>query len=264
MKKRSVYFLLLLFCFQFSSVISYAQHNEESQQFFQIKTYHFDSLEQQQQTDRFLEQAYLPALHRSGIDQIGVFKPHDADTSTALKTFLLIPFNTLDEFASLSLQLNNDSQYLSDGKAYLEAPHDKPPYHKIESVILKAFEYAPTLMAANLNAPKTERVYELRSYESATEALNRNKVDMFNAGGEVEIFDRLNFNAIFYGNVISGDKMPNLMYMTSFENMESRDAHWKSFRDDSQWEKLSGLEKYQDNVSHSDTYFLKATSYSDL
>lgn len=264
MKKHALYFLLLVFCFQFASATAYGQHSGEPQQFFQIKTYYFNNAEQQQQTDRFLEQAYLPALHRLGIDRVGVFKPHDADTSTALKTYVLIPFKTLDAFASFSRRLNDDSQYLSEGEDYLEASHDDPPYHKITSILLRAFEYAPTLMAADLDNPQTERVYELRSYESPTEALNRNKVDMFNAGGEVEIFDRLDFNAIFYGNVISGDKMPNLMYMTSFEDMESRDAHWDSFRNDPQWEELSAVEKYQDNVSHSDTYFLKAVSYSDL
>lgn len=261
MKKHTLNFLLLIFCFQLVSATAYGQ---KPQQFFQIKIYHFDNAEQQQQTDRFLKQAYLPALHRQGIDQVGVFKPHDANTSTALKTYLLIPFKTLDAFAALSRHLNSDSQYLYDGRKYLEASHDEPPYHRITSTLLKAFEYAPTLMASDLNNPGTERVYELRSYESPTEALNRNKVDMFNAGGEVEIFDRLGFNAIFYANVISGDKMPNLMYMTSFENMESRNAHWDSFTNDPQWEELSAVEKYQDNVSHSDTYFLKAASYSDL
>ena len=43
-------------------------------------------------------------------------------------------------------------------------------------------------------------------------------------GGEIILFDRLDFNAVFYGEVISGSKMPNLMYMTTFDNQESRDA----------------------------------------
>jgi hypothetical protein len=46
------------------------------------------------------------------------------------------------------------------------------------------------------------------------------KVEMFNEGGEIDLFSRLNFNAVFYAEVISGPTMPNLMYMTSFENME--------------------------------------------
>jgi hypothetical protein len=35
---------------------------------------------------------------------------------------------------------------------------------------------------------------------------------------------------VFYAEVLSGLRMPNLMYMTSFENKEDRDAHWKTLR----------------------------------
>ena len=87
---------------------------------------------------------------------------------------------------------------------------------------------------------------------------------MFNEGGEVAIFSRLGFNAVFYGNVISGSEMPNLMYMTSFSDMRSRDAHWESFRNDPAWDKLSSMEKYQNNVSRIDIQFLRSTNYSDI
>ncbi len=68
-----------------------------------------------------------------------------------------------------------------------------------------------------LKSSSVEKVYELRSYESATEKLYLNKVDMFNAGGEITLFEQLGFNAVFYGMVLAGSKMPNLMYMTSLK-----------------------------------------------
>jgi hypothetical protein len=46
----------------------------------------------------------------------------------------------------------------------------------------------------------------------------------------------------FYGKVISGAKMPNLMYMTSFSNQESRDAHWKAFLASAEWKELIDTE----------------------
>jgi hypothetical protein len=58
--------------------------------------------------------------------------------------------------------------------------------------------------------------------------------------------------------------MPNLMYMTSFENKEARDMHWKSFSADPEWKKLSALPEYQHNVSHIDITFLRPTLYSDF
>ena len=112
-------------------------------------------------------------------------------------------------------------------------------------------------------AAKNERVYELRSYESATEKIFQNKVHMFNEGDEIGLFKRLNFNAIFYAEVVAGSKMPNLMYMTSFENMADRDAHWKSFGSDPVWKKLSAMSEYKNNVSHIDIMFLRPTDYSD-
>ena len=119
------------------------------------------------------------------------------------------------------------------------------------------------LTLPNLNSPKAERVYEFRSYESPTEKLFRNKVQMFNEGGEVALFKRLNFNAIFYSEVIAGGSMPNLIYMTSFENMADRDAHWKTFTADPEWKKLSSDPSYQHNVSKADIILMKAASYSD-
>ena len=37
---------------------------------------------------------------------------------------------------------------------------------------------------------------------------------------------------MFYASVLAGARMPNLMYMTTFENQAERDAHWKTFGDD--------------------------------
>ncbi|MCW9705964.1 NIPSNAP family protein [Fodinibius salsisoli] len=242
---------------------AHSQSQPAERQFFQIKVYHFDNISQQERTDQFLNTAYLPALHRAGIKQVGVFKPVEQDTA-ALRTYVLIPFSSLDKFEALAATLQNDSQFSSDGQEYLEATYDHPPYNRIKSILLKSFKDAPTLMESTLPAPKTKRIYELRSYESPTEALNINKVDMFNAGGEIDIFNRLDFNSIFYGNVLVGDAMPNLMYMTSFKDMASRDKHWDQFGSDAQWEQLSSMEKYQNNVSHADIHLLHATSYSDI
>ena len=88
-------------------------------------------------------------------------------------------------------------------------------------------------------------------------------MELFNEGGEIPLFARLGINAVFYAEVISGPSMPNLMYMTSFENMASRDEHWKSFSNDPEWKKLSSMKEYEKTVSKNTITFLKATSYSE-
>jgi hypothetical protein len=161
-------------------------------------------------------------------------------------------------------KLNVDKVYQSAGAEYINAAHSDPPYSRIETIILKAFSMAPKMNTPVLKSEKKDRVYELRSYESATEKIFKNKVHMFNEGDEIGLFKKLNFNAVFYAEVIAGNKMPNLMYMTSFENMTDRDAHWKSFGNDAYWKKLSAMPEYQDNVSHIDIIFLQPVAYSDF
>lgn len=86
---------------------------------------------------------------------------------------------------------------------------------------------------------------------------------MFNAGGEVSLFESLGFNAIFYGEVVAGPQMPNLMYMTSFPSREVRDTLWASFFSSEKWKSLKADPNYQNNVSAVDIFFLYPTAYSD-
>ena len=87
---------------------------------------------------------------------------------------------------------------------------------------------------------------------------------MFNEGGEIDIFDKLNFNAVFYGEVLSGSTMPNLVYMTSFPDRATRDEYWNIFRADPDWAELRVVEYYANTVSKNNTYFLYPTDYSDI
>ena len=232
--------------------------------YFQIRIYQLKNQEQEQRVDKFLQQAFIPALHRAGISKVGVFKPVGNDTAAIRRIYILIPFKSLEQFAGLDGLLAKDNQYLSDGKDYLDAVYNDPAYLRMESILLQAFTGMPNLAATGLKGPNNERIYELRSYEGPTEKIYENKVKMFNVGDEVSLFKRLDFNAVFYAEVLSGNHMPNLMYMTSFENMPAHDQHWKSFGDDPAWKKLSAMPEYQHNVSHVDIVLLHPAEYSDL
>lgn len=234
-----------------------------SREFYQIKTYIFKTEQQEQTTDKYLKEAYLPGLKKLGIKNIGVFKPKPNAMDTLKKIIVIIPFSSMEQFLKLDEKLAKDKSYLAAGAEYLNATFKQPSYLRVESILLKAFSDHPILSSPALNSPRANRVYELRSYESATEAIYKNKVDMFNAGGEIKLFDRLAFNAVFYGEVISGAKMPNLMYMTTFADQASRDEHWKSFGEEPEWKEMSSLPKYQNNVSHMDILFMYPTDYSD-
>ncbi|MCZ4222443.1 NIPSNAP family protein [Pedobacter rhodius] len=257
MKSTLTKLLLLAVVLIAANTGAYAAKN---QYYYQLKVYHLKTSAQEAMVDAYLKDAFIPAVHRAGINSVGVFKPIAKDTLEQL-VYVFIPFKKMDDFLKLNETLVKDKAYLEAGAAFLNAEYNAPPYTRLESIILKAFSAMPEFAIPKLTTPKSERVYELRSYESATEGLAINKIGMFN-DYEVAIFTKLDFNAVFYGQVISGSKMPNLMYLTTFNNKADRDKHWIAFGED--YKKISGLPQYQHNVSKNVTLFLYPTDYSDL
>lgn len=253
-------FTALLCVFIFSSATV-----APKREYYEIKIYHITSETQEDRVERFLKDAYVPALHRAGISKVGVFKPVETDTvNYGKRIYVLVPFTSLDQFGKLSETLQKDKQYETSGADYLNAVYTDLPYARVETILLQAFTGMPQSELPKLSGAKNERIYELRSYEGHTEKIFKNKVKMFNDGDEVGLFKRLGFNAVFYAEVMAGSRMPNLMYMTTFENKASRDQHWNAFRDDAQWKQLSGMAEYKNNVSKIEIFFLHPTEYSDI
>jgi hypothetical protein len=242
----------------------FAADKQPAKEFYEIKIYHIKTVEQEQLVEGYLQNAYLPAMHRAGISRVGVFKPLANDTAADKLVYVFIPYKTMEQMLSIPKVLANDAGYARAGSSYLNAPYTNPAYARMETIVLSAFRMAPVMQLPKLAGSRSDNIYELRSYESPSEKLYENKVHMFNEGGEVPLFARLGFNAVFYADVISGSHMPNLMYMTSFNNMAVHDEKWKAFGSDPEWKKLSGLPEYQHNVSKADIILMHATTYSDL
>lgn len=245
-------------------LLSWNVNKKPMREFYQLTVYHFKNAEKEKVLDNYFQNALLPALHRMKINNVGVFKSWANDTVADKLVYVFVPFKSLEMVTELPSKLKADGNYASAGAEYLDAAYNDPPYSRMETILLRAFPLAPQMQLPSLQSAKKERVYELRSYESATEKKFENKVQMFNQGDEIGLFKRLNFNAIFYSEVISGSKMPNLMYMTSFENKAARDEHWKTFVSDPYWKNLSSMPEYQNNVSHIDISFLFPADYSDF
>jgi hypothetical protein len=231
--------------------------------FYEIKTYKLKNKSQEERVHAFLIDDLIPAAHKFGIKKVGVFTPLETDTTYGKRIVVLIPYSSLEQFSSLNVLMNATEEYGPKAKDYIDADYTNPPYDRIESVLLSAFSGMPQMEAPQFDNSRADRVYELRSYEGPTEKIHKNKVQMFNQGDEVGLFKRLGFNAVFYAEVISGNRMPNLMYMTTFDNMASHDAHWKAFVNDPYWKKLSAMPEYQHNVSKINIYLLRPTDYSD-
>ncbi|MCJ8208515.1 NIPSNAP family protein [Mucilaginibacter sp. RS28] len=214
--------------------------------YYVISIYHTKNAGQLDSLNQYLQSTYLPLLHQRGLSTVGVFTPMTNDTSADKKIVIWVPLKSLQQLHQLSPNAA------------------APKYYRLENIVLAAFEKAPKFKIPQLNGDPQQHIFELRSYESPTEERYISKVKMFNAGGEVPLFARLGFNAVFYAHVLAGSRMPNLMYMTSFDNQASHDEHWKAFSDDAYWKKLSAMEEYQKNVNKADIILMHPTAYSDV
>ena len=265
MKKSKIIYRLLPALLLFISVaFNGFGAGPEKQQYYEIKIYRIADKTQESKVDAYLRDAYLPALHRAGIPVAGVFKPVEADTAFGKLIYVFVPFKTIDQFLQLPGLLEKDKVYTEAGKSFVDAAYDNPPYKRYESILLKAFMNMPEFAAPKFLTAPGEKIYELRSYESATEAKAVKKIEMFNQGGEIELFKSLGFNAAFFAEVLTGCHMPNLMYMITFADMKSHGDHWNAFKDSDGWKKLSGMDEYKNTVSKANPYLLHPTSYSDF
>ncbi len=262
MKTKILFTLLMILMIAPQSL--WSKPKKEKQQFYQLTMYRYNTVSQEKILDDYFQSALIPALHDMGIQSVGVFKAIANDTSANKSLYVLIPMKSLKMIDKINGKLLKDEKFKSAAKEYLDVKYNSPAYMRMEKILLKAFALSPIMKQPKLTSPKKERVYELRSYESASENLFRNKVHMFNEGGEIDIFTKLGFNAVFYSEVIAGSQMPNLMYMTTFENKVDRDAHWAAFRDDPDWKELSARPEYKNNVSRSVITFLRPADYSDF
>jgi hypothetical protein len=265
MKKSTISYKTLTALFLFITLfLNVYGKPAAKQEYYEVKIYRISGLSQAAMMDAYLKDAYIPALHRAGITNVGVFKPVEADTAFGKMVYVFIPYKTLEQYVQLADKLDKDAVYAETGKAFLDAPYNNPPFVRYESILSIAFTHMPEFRAPKFDTPKSERIYEYRSYESATEAKAAKKIEMFNTGGEIGIFEAIGANAAFYAKVISGSLMPRLIYMTTYANMKTHDECWAKFRNHPDWKRISGMEEYKNTTSKTNAYLLHPTSYSDF
>lgn len=245
------------------SILNVAQ--AQKKEYYEIRVFHLKNKAQENLVDNYLQKAFLPTLHQNGFQNIGVFKPIEKDTALfGKRIYVMIPYKKLEQITKTPGILANISSDDATVNTYLDAQQSNPAFVRTETILLTSFVGNPKMQVPSMSSPKTGRVYELRSYESASEKLYHNKVQMFNVGDEIGLFKRLKFNAVFYAEVLAGARMPNLMYMTCFDNLDHRNAQWDVFRKDAQWLTLKDMPEYKKpNVSKSDIILLHPTDYSD-
>jgi hypothetical protein len=213
-------------------------------QFYELRAYRLASAEKQKPLEEYLAQAAIPAWNRVGVKPVGAFKEMDGASPDV---YVVLPYDSPGAIVAVNSRLMANQQYVKAGRNVLDAPKDDPAFVRVESSLLLAFEAMPRLEVPT-QAPT--RIIQLRIYESHNATKAKKKIEMFGAGGEIDIFRRVGLAPVLFGETLVGSKIPNLTYILSFESKEAMERNWEAFRQDPAWLKIKDDPQYKDTVSN--------------
>jgi hypothetical protein len=251
MKSKSFTFLAVLLAvmltFCFTSVSS-----QVKKEIYEWRIY---SLTQDDGTiDAFFEKALIPAYNRQGITA-GAFKL--LETEDIELRYLLLVYPDIETYMKVKKDIWKDSKFRTEAQPYFDKTAPNPVYSNFESYLAEAFDKVPKIQTPD----KGRTLFELRIYRSPNEEANQRKVDMFNVD-ELAIFDKTGINPVCYGEVLSGPRMPSLIYLTWYKDKETRDKVWNSFVNHPDWKHISKLEKYKHTATDNKSRLLSPMPYS--
>jgi hypothetical protein len=232
-----------------------------AREYYEIRAYHLKEGAKHELLDGYLEKAAIPALNRLGVKPVGAFTELEPKDGAAL--WVVIPYPSLEAFATVTAQLPADPAYQKTGAEYLQLPKATPGFERIDSWFLLAFSGMPKLEQPPYSREKKTRIFELRTYESHSESKALKKVEMFNSG-EIDVMHEVGLGPILYGQGLVGKDLPHLTYMLSGEDREEHKKHWAGFGKHPVWNKLKDDPQYADTVSKITSRFLSPTSYSQI
>ncbi len=232
-------------------------------EYYELRRYLVRRGPQQKVVDDYLHQALGPAVKRAGAGPTGVFTVTIGPDSPSF--YVLIVHPSAESMATLMPRLAKDAEYQKAGAPLIDCPPTDPAYVRTESSFLAAFESIPKLESPLRTSGNQSRIFELRTYESHSKRANRTKIKMFNES-EIAIFRRTGLEPVFFGETLIGPKLPNLIYMLTFANLEERAKNWAAFVNDPEWKKLSTTPGYTDPeiVSNISNVILSPTAYSEI
>lgn len=238
------------------SSLTAAESSSGKQQYLEFRQYHLNLGSKKNMVGNFLREIGIPAMNRIGIGPVGVFTTKYGPNKPTL--YVLMVHDTLDTVVNSASMLMDDDKFRNTD--FIQTSMSEPGYVRMESSLMLAFKDLPRLVVPE----KKPRIFELRTYESHSIKAAKKKIEMFNEGGEIKVFLKTGMRPVFYGETIIGPIMPNLTYMLAFDDLTDRDAKWKVFGADPDWQKLRNDPQYRDTVSNITDIILQPTGYSQI
>jgi hypothetical protein len=233
-------------------------------EFYDFRRYQLISGPGTKLTDAYFSATLIPALNRLGIGPVGAFNIYFGPDTPAY--YLLLPSTKLETLVTAELELAKDAAFMKAAAPFWDAPGATPPYAKIESTLLRAFEGYPKLTVPAAAAKKEKRIYQLRTYVSPTNMDHARKVEMFHQG-EFAIFAKAGAANVFYADALIGPRLPSLTYMLSFPDMAALEATWEKFNADPDWRRISADPRFKldpPTVSNVTSLVLRPLAYSQV
>lgn len=234
---------------------------DKAAEYYELRTYDVRIGEQKTALDAYLQGVAVPAWNRAGIEPVGVFETTGGPEMP--KVHVLLTHSDPASVATLSSRLDADAEYRDAAAGWLARPATSPGYIRYESTLLQAFPNIPKIEVPDTTRP---RIFELRTYESHNERAHDMKVEMFTHMGELEIFRKTGLNPVFYGRTLIGRRLPNFVYMLTFDDHAAKQKAWRTFVADPEWDKLKSTPGYSDPeiLSNLTSLTLRPTSYSQV
>ncbi len=214
---------------------------QSAREYYLLRRYQLQAGPQTKIVESYFGDALIPALSRMAMGPIGAFKLDYGPETPAF--YVLIPGRSVEALATIDLQLGQDANFLKAAEPFWGAPATATAFLRMESTLLAAFEGWPRLTPPAATATKSKRIFQLRTYESPSDAAHVRKVEMFHKG-EFEIFQKAGCHPVFFGDALIGSRLPQLTYMLSFANLTELEKSWAAFSADPDWKTLSSSPRY--------------------
>lgn len=227
-------------------------------QYLELRLYRLGAGAMRERFEKFLAEAAIPAWNRIGVKPVGVFGAADGKTADL---YVLLPHESAEAFATSAQRVWDDAEYRKAGGPMLDAGKDDPLYQRIESTLMLAFDGIPKVETPT---KKDSRLFQLRIYESPSDAKAKKKVEMFNTGGELAVFRAVGMGPVFFGETLVGTKVPNLTYMVGFDDEAAQKAGWDKFLAHPDWIKMRDDPQYKDTVSNITNLVLRPAACSQI
>lgn len=206
--------------------------------------------------DDFYQKILIPAYNQFKITvgAFSLFKKEDKE-----KRFYLFVYPNISTYYKVKQEIWKNDSFLKAAQPFYDASAASPVYSEFETFLCEAFDSIPKLLSPD----KNRTLFELRNYKSPNEEANQRKVKMFNVD-EIAVFNKVGINSVCYGDVLAGPRMPSLIYLTWYKDIDTRNLAWKKFVEHPDWLRIKDLPEYANTATDNKNTLLSPLPYSQI